>query len=263
MNFLILFAIAMLISALGFKKFVWFISLGYGFAISGIGIALLILYSSNLTVLSVIFSALLIVYGVRLGGFLMIREIKSASYNATMKREIKDGSSMNFFLKILCWLTCALLYVCEASPVWFRLQNAASDDVTGWVGLGIMVVGLILESVADFTKNKSKKKNPKRFCDAGVFKLVRCPNYLGEVLIWTGVFVSGCAIYASPLQWVAAIGGYISIVYVMFGGARRLEIRQNKNYGEDPEYQAYVKKTPILLPFIPLYSVAKYKWLLG
>ncbi len=263
MNFLILFAIAMLISALGFKKFVWFISLGYGFSISGIGIALLILFSSNLTVLSVIFSALLIVYGVRLGGFLMIREIKSASYNATMKREIKDGSSMNFFLKILCWLTCALLYVCEASPVWFRLQNAASDDVTGWVGLGIMVVGLILESVADFTKNKSKKKNPKRFCDAGVFKLVRCPNYLGEVLIWTGVFVSGCAIYASPLQWVAAIGGYISIVYVMFGGARRLEIRQNKNYGEDPEYQAYVKKTPILLPFIPLYSVAKYKWLLG
>lgn len=263
MNFLILFAIAMLISALGFKKFVWFISLGYGFSISGIGIALLILFSSNLTVLSVIFSALLIVYGVRLGGFLMIREIKSASYNATMKREIKDGSSMNFFLKILCWLTCALLYVCEASPVWFRLQNASSDDVTGWVGLGIMVVGLILESVADFTKNKSKKKNPKRFCDAGVFKLVRCPNYLGEVLIWTGVFVSGCAIYASPLQWVAAIGGYISIVYVMFGGARRLEIRQNKNYGEDPEYQAYVKKTPILLPFIPLYSVAKYKWLLG
>ncbi|HKM22591.1 MAG TPA: hypothetical protein VJZ01_11195 [Lachnospiraceae bacterium] len=54
-----------------------------------------------------------------------------------------------------------------------------------------------------------------------------------------------------------------AIVYIMFGGARRLEIRQNKNYGNDPEYQAYVKKTPIIIPLLPLYSVAKYKFLLG
>jgi hypothetical protein len=47
----------------------------------------------------------------------------------------------------------------------------------------------------------------------------------------------------------------------MFSGARRLELRQNENYGNDPEYQAYVKKTPILLPCVPLYSVVKYKWL--
>ena len=37
----------------------------------------------------------------------------------------------------------------------------------------------------------------------------------------------------------------------MFSGARRLEIRQNKNYGKDPEYQKYVKTVPILIPFIP------------
>ena len=49
----------------------------------------------------------------------------------------------------------------------------------------------------------------------------------------------------------------------MFSGARRLEIRQNKNYGRDPEYQAYVKSVPILLPFVPLYSVEKYKWLVA
>jgi steroid 5-alpha reductase family enzyme len=59
---------------------------------------------------------------------------------------------------------------------------------------------------------------------------------------------------------IAAIG-YIGIVYVMFSGARRLEIRQNKVYGEDPEYQAYIKKTPILLPFVPIYSVEKHTWL--
>ena len=49
----------------------------------------------------------------------------------------------------------------------------------------------------------------------------------------------------------------------MFGGARRLELRQNKEYGSDPEYQHYTKHTPILFPFIPLYSVANAKWLIG
>lgn len=42
-----------------------------------------------------------------------------------------------------------------------------------------------------------------------------------------------------------------------------MELRQNRNYGEDPEYQAYVKKTPILIPLILLYCVAKHKWLVG
>ncbi len=126
-----------------------------------------------------------------------------------------------------------------------------------------MALGILLESTADLTKNSFKKKHPKQFCNVGFFKIVRCPNYLGEVLTWTGVFLSGVTVLHGGLQWIAALGGWICIVYIMFGGARRLELRQNKNYGNDPEYQKYVKSTPILLPFIPLYSIAKYKWFVG
>ena len=56
---------------------------------------------------------------------------------------------------------------------------------------------------------------------------------------------------------------FLYIIFVMFSGARRLEIRQNKNYGKDPEYQKYVKSVPILVPFIPLYSEEKYKFLVA
>lgn len=62
-------------------------------------------------------------------------------------------------------------------------------------------------------------------------------------------------------QWLIAAIGYIGIIYVMFSGARRLELRQNEVYGSDPEYQAYVKKPPILIPFLPIYSVARHGWL--
>ena len=77
------------------------------------------------------------------------------------------------------------------------------------------------------------------------------------------MFVCGTNSLSLVLEWMAAIFGYICIVYIMFGGARRLEIRQNRNYGNDPEYKEYVKKTPILIPLIPLYSVEKYKFLVG
>lgn len=263
MKFLILFILAMVISSIGFKKFVWFISLGYGFSIAGIGVTLLVLFSRQLSPITILLCVLLILYGCRLGGYLLIREKRSASYQNTMKNEVKDGSSMNFFLKVLVWASCALLYCCEAAPIYFRLANDAKPDTACIVGTVIMILGILLESASDLTKNHYKKQHPKRFCDVGLFKIVRCPNYLGEVLIWTGVFVSGVTALSGALQWIAALAGWICIVYIMFGGARRLELRQNKNYGDDPEYQHYVKTTPILIPLVPLYSVAKYKWLVG
>ena len=82
------------------------------------------------------------------------------------------------------------------------------------------------------------------------------------MIFWTGVFLSGIGAVRG-WQWLVALLGYSGIIFVMFSGARRLEVRQNKNYGKDPDYQKYVRTVPILLPFVPLYSVEKYKWLVA
>lgn len=263
MQYLIMFVVAMAISAIGFKKFVWFISIGYGFSIAGLGLAMLVMFHRSLNPCMVVLAVLCMVYGCRLGGYLLVREIKSASYQKTMKHEIKDGSGMKWYLKVLVWLSCALLYCFEVAPVFFRMQHNAKTDAAAVIGTVVMALGIALESTADFIKNRYKKQYPDRFCDVGLFRIVRCPNYLGEVLIWTGVLISGVTAFSGAFEWIVSLLGWICIVYIMFGGARRLEIRQNKNYGNDPQYQEYVKKTPILLPFVPLYSVEKYKWLVG
>ena len=262
LNFWILFGICMLVSSIGFKNYVWFISLGYGFSIAAQGVAMLIMYGQSLTLGTIITCVLFILYGLRLGGYLAIREFGGSSYKKNMKGEIKDGKTVPFGVKIAIWTSCAVLYVTQVSGVFYRLLNAAEDNAFVFIGAAVMLFGVSLETAADIQKNNAKKVNPRRFVDTGLYRIVRCPNYLGEMIFWTGVLLSG--IGAVQLwQWIVVAVGYIGIIFVMFSGARRLEIRQDKNYGADPEYQKYVTTVPILVPFIPLYSVKKHKWLVA
>ncbi len=261
--FWIMFAAAMLVSCIGFKKCIWFISIGYGFSIAAIGVALLVAGGARLGAGVVCACVLLLVYGLRLGGFLAFRELRSSSYNAKMKKETKDGSGMPLVAKCGIWVSAALLYAAETAPLTFRVVAGKGADVALVLGLAVSVVGLVVESVADLQKSAAKKRDPRRFVSTGLFRIVRCPNYFGEMLFWTGVFVGGLPVYDGILQWVVALLGYLGIIYVMFDGARRLELRQNRTYGKDPAYNAYVRKTPIMIPFVPLYSVARYTWLVA
>ena len=260
---LFIFIAILVVCLIGFKKYIWFISIGYGFSISIVGIMLLILFRNNLTLPSILGCIVLICYGIRLSGYLLIRELKSKSYNNKMKNEIKDGKNMSIFVKSMLWISCAILYLLMTSPVIIRFINHDTFDKVYYIGLIIAVLGIIIEGISDMQKSKSKKVNPNKICNTGLFKIVRCPNYLGELIIWIGIFISGVTTYNSTVQWIVSIIGLIGIIYIMFSGARRLELRQDRTYNDDKEYIKYSKTTPILIPFIPLYSVKKYKWLVG
>lgn len=264
--FLILLFVSLAVSAIGWKYFIYFFSLGYGFSIVALGIALAIIFSGTASVTSLILCAVLILYGCRLGLYLFCRERKSAAYRKILyDKSLREKKPVLEI--IVVWVFCALLYVAEVSPVLFRMKNeAAGVPVSGlWAVIGavMMVAGAVLEAVADAQKSAAKKLNPNSFVSTGVYRIVRCPNYLGEILLWTGCFVSGIGASLSFGQWVVAALGYLGILFVMFSGARRLELRQNKVYGDNPEYRKYVKSTPIILPLVPLYSVEKYKFLVA
>lgn len=270
MTYIVILAVSLLLCAVGFWRYVYFFSVGYGFAVAGIGITLLILFHGIMTLVTWIACIVFIVYGVRLGGYLMIREMKSAAYNKILKPENDRSKSIAPGVKIAIWVSCAILYFLQTSPFTFRLENTANlieegaamiapDTAAAWIGLIMMIAGVLLEIAADVQKNAAKKKNSARFVDTGLYRIVRCPNYLGELLLWTGVFIAGIPYLQGALQWIIAILGLVGITYVMFSGARRLELRQDRNYGEDPVYQKYVKTVPIMIPIIPLYSVKNWK----
>ncbi len=259
----ILAIVCAVLSAVGFYKFVYFLSIGYGFAVAGGGIAIFVMALVNPTDAPIwillIQAALFVAYGVRLSGFLLVRELKTASYKKTFQEVSGEGKKMPFFVLFTIWISVTVLYVAQVSPMLFRYDNGASDLVLPLIGIVISLLGLVLESVADNQKSAQKKVRPDMVATEGLYKLCRCPNYLGEIIFWTGVFIAGITAYATVGQWITAILAYVCIVYIMFNGAQRLEKRQMGRYGENEEYNNYANKTPIIIPFLPIYHLNKKK----
>lgn len=78
----VLVLISAVLCAVGFYKYVYFMSIGYGFSVAGIGVALLLFSLSgtfNLQTANwqqIMLSLLLLAYGLRLSGFLLYRNTK-------------------------------------------------------------------------------------------------------------------------------------------------------------------------------------------
>ena len=259
----ILLIVCAVACAVGFYKFVYFLSIGYGFAVAAGGVATLIMYLIAPTAaplwIMLVQCALFIAYGARLSGFLLVRELKSVTFRKTdvAKDTLNKNSEkkMPVFVLATIWVSVAILYTAQVSPMLFRFTNASTDVIVPVIGFAVSVFGLVLESVADSQKSAQKAKNPAMVATEGLYRLCRCPNYFGEILFWTGVFISGLTTYAGAGQWITAILAYICIVYIMFNGAQRLEKRQMARYGKDKAYNDYADKTPIIIPFLPVYHL--------
>lgn len=243
--------------AVGFIKYVYFLSIGYGFAIAAGAVATAIIFGGQLDWVAVVQMLLFIAYGARLSGFLLVRELKSASFNKAMKSVMKPEKPMPIFVSISIWVCVAILYTMQLSPMFYRLYNGVQDVLFPMIGAVISVAGLALESLADRQKSEQKSKRPDMVATEGLYRIVRCPNYLGEIIFWTGVLVGAFGALQGAGQWIMAIVAWVLIVFIMFNGAQRLEKRQMKRYGSDPAYNAYADKTPIILPFVPLYHLNK------
>lgn len=255
----LLFGAALLCSALGFRRVVYFVSTGYAFSIVAMAVLAPLLFAANLTVASVAQNLLLLAWGVRLGWFLVRRELQP-SYRNELASVQERGAGITTGRKVIIWIGVALLYVTMYAPALFHLTAAHPPlPLAAWVtqglGLALMAAGLIMEAVADRQKSAFKADNPTAFCDVGLYRWVRCPNYLGEITFWLGNWVAAMAFYTSVMQWIVTSIGFACILLIMMGSTKRLEGQQERRYGAQAAYQRYVSAVPVLFPFVPVYSL--------
>ena len=136
------------------------------------------------------------------------------------------------------------------------------------LGLGLFALGLLLESSADYQKwaFKHDPANRGKFCDVGVWKASQHANWLGNLTLWSGIFLLNAPTLLASGSMARCVGrlgaAALSPLFMLalFYAQATDTIAQtakmaDAKYGDDPRYKAYVASTPLVLP--TLSSVAR------
>jgi steroid 5-alpha reductase family enzyme len=197
----------------------------------------------DLTLGRLVLALMVILWGVRLGGFLFYRIHKMGK---DARFDAFRGDAMGF-LKF--WLLQSISISIIVLPVLFGLL---SNDLQVHIFAVILwIVGWTLQSVADWQKFTFRSQNPfNSFINNGLFTYVRHPNYTGEILIWLSIFWYVSSILAG-WEWIALISPiWIIVLLVKISGIPLIEEANQKKYQGNLAFAEYTKKTWRLIPFL-------------
>ena len=118
------------------------------------------------------------------------------------------------------------------------------------IGMLVVLLGTTLEYLADrsmheFLASTNDTPGSRGVCRMGLWKYSRHPNYLGEILIWVGVYLA--MIFYDMEHWYFVIGAVA--VAIMFNVVS-IPLMEKRQLSRRPEYAQYKKETSrlILLP---------------
>ena len=226
-----------------FKSDIFFDLVG-SFSFLSIGIASLLLLP-DIDANQILIFFLLVFWSLRLGPFLFLRRI-GAGNDERLSEYFKSPISLYF---LWCMNSLWVFFTSLSMIIIFSSKTPYDFGLLQWLGLIIWVFGYIIEVISDSQKNKFNKTNKGKFINIGLWKYIRHPNYLGEIIIWFGIFVISLNYiesFSSMLSILSPIFVYILLRYL--SGVPQLEKRGDQKWGDLKEYVKYKEKTGIIFP---------------
>jgi steroid 5-alpha reductase family enzyme len=199
---------------------------------------------TNLNGANIVIVLLISLWAIRLGSFLFMR----IHHDGEDKRfrSIKPSASQFFMTWTLQGLWVSLCSMCALTAI--SSNTGIVMNAFFYIGLALFILGFAIEVMADMEKSafKANQENKDKFITTGLWARSRHPNYFGEIVLWTGIAVMSFS-SLEGLQYLTLISPiftYLLLVYV--SGVRMLEARADLKWGDNPAYQEYKKKTPVL-----------------
>lgn len=195
---------------------------------------------------SMLLAGLVLIWAVRLGSFLFNRILQDG------KDDRFDKIKPNFLRFLNVWTLQAIWVTLTASAALIAITSSERKalGIFAIVGTIIWVIGFLFEVIADYQKRKFKRNpaNKGRFIQTGLWAKSRHPNYFGEIMLWTGVFIIAIPVLKG-WQWVAILSPiFVYLLLVRISGVPGLEAKANKKWGGQADYENYKANTPVLIP---------------
>lgn len=135
----------------------------------------------------------------------------------------------------LYWLSplVIVIYDVELAP----LQTAAAISLFG--------LGVFLHFTADMQKHITLKHGPG-LITTGLFSLVRNPNYLGELLIYSSFSLLALERLSWWIGWIPAAAFACIIAMEWIPNM----LRKDRSLARYPEFADYKKRSKLILPFL-------------
>jgi len=195
---------------------------------------------------------MIVIWALRLGSYLLTRVmIKGSDHRFD---EFRD----NFKRYLRFWVIQGVSVWVVSLPFIIGLSKSAEEVAaiqgSKWVmaGMAIWMIGFFIEALSDRQKFRFRlnPENEGKFMGRGLFSIVRFPNYLGEIMVWLGVFIAVIPLLQG-LEWLSVISPlWIIFLLVGLSGIPFLERSNAKRYGDQKEFQEYKAKTKKLIPYI-------------
>lgn len=198
---------------------------------------------------ALLLAALVGLWALRLGAFLFLR-VKQDGADRRF-----DSLKHSFPRFLMTWtlqglwvyVTLAAALAALTGPVAVPLGPLAAAGAVLWA------VGFAVEVVADAQKRAFRRDaaNAGRFISTGLWAWSRHPNYAGEIVLWTGIALIA-AEALSGWRWITLVSPlFVYALLTRVSGIPMLEARGRQRWGDEPAYQVYVKRTPVLWPRPP------------
>lgn len=213
-----------------------------------IAIALFMLFTQEQFTGSLVVTALVLIWGLRLAYHITTRFIKKKEEDpryAAWRRDWGKWVNIRAFGQV--FLLQGILGVIVALPVIVNGMTPRALDLYLITGTVVWIIGFIFESVGDaqlrnFLANTSRTATVMQ---TGLWKYTRHPNYFGEATMWWGIAIIALS---SEYGWIGLLGAAtITFLLRFVSGVPMAE----RSFADNPEFQEYAKKTNAFFPLPP------------